>query len=70
MENVTFCNVASPETSVIEDIAMDIDHVTTPAALEIVPVKDDPLIVAPGTTVIEPEPLTVAVSVQLLELLY
>ena len=70
IEKVRFCKDARPDTSVIDDIIMDIDHVITPAVFVMVPVNDAPLIVAPGTTVSEPEPVPVAVKDQLLALLY
>ena len=54
--------MAKFEINVIDAKETDIFQLLTPEALEIVPVNAAPLMLTPGKTVIEPEPLAVAVN--------
>ena len=60
--NVGLISVAKFEINVIDAKETDIFQFITPEALEIVPVNAAPLMLTPGKTVIEPEPLAVAVN--------
>jgi hypothetical protein len=63
MVNTGLINVARFEINVIDEKLTDMFQLRTPEALEIVPVNAAPLILTPGSTVIEPDPLVVAVNV-------